>query len=70
MIEKLNNVLSSEHKLAMKLNEVIDVVNDRASIEERLFGNHPELAQAAKKAATTGSHADLQEYLKLRRRFL
>ena len=46
-----------------KLNEVIDAVNQIAE-------KSPELAEAAKKAAITGSHADLVAYLKLRRKYL
>ena len=53
-----------------KLNEVIDVVNGRASLEEKVFGNYPDVIKAAKKAATTGSKDDLQAYLKLRRKYL
>ena len=41
-----------------------------ASAKERTPDTYTILAKAAKKAATTGSRADLQEYLKLRRNYL
>ena len=41
-----------------------------ASAKERTPDMYTILAKAAKKAATTGSRADLQEYLKLRRNYL
>jgi uncharacterized protein YhaN len=41
-----------------------------ASAKERTTDTYTILARAAKKAATTGSRADLQEYLKLRRNYL
>jgi hypothetical protein len=72
MIEKLLLDHDTEEQLIAlteKLNEVIEVVNDRASFEEKVFG-HPEVAKAARKAATTGNRADLHEYLRLRKKFL
>ena len=41
-----------------------------AGAKERLEGGQAVLERAAKKAATTGSRTDLQEYLKLRRNFV
>lgn len=41
-----------------------------AGAKERLEGSQTVLERAAKKAATTGSRTDLQEYLKLRRNFI
>jgi hypothetical protein len=41
-----------------------------AGAKERMEGNGTVLERAAKKAATTGSRTDLQEYLKLRRNFV
>ncbi len=41
-----------------------------AGARERLTSNEAILERAAKKAATTGSRADLHEYLRLRRNFL
>jgi hypothetical protein len=41
-----------------------------AGAKERLEGGRTVLERAAKKAATTGSRTDLQEYLKLRRNFV
>jgi hypothetical protein len=41
-----------------------------AGARERLTSNETILERAAKKAATTGSRADLHEYLRLRRNFL
>ncbi|HUS72875.1 MAG TPA: hypothetical protein VMY06_07385 [Sedimentisphaerales bacterium] len=41
-----------------------------AGAKERADGNQTVLERAAKKAATTGSRTDLQEYLKLRRNFV
>ena len=41
-----------------------------ASAKERMQSSQTVLERAAKKAATTGNRADLQEYLKLRRNFL
>jgi len=41
-----------------------------ASAKERTPDTYTILAKAARKAATTGSRADLQEYLKLRRNYL
>ena len=38
--------------------------------KDRVQNNQTVLAKSAKKAATTGSRADLQEYLKLRRNFV
>ncbi len=55
--------------IVAKLNEVIDVVNATATlIHHHEVGD--ELALAAKKAAVTGSHADLKAYLALRRKYL
>ena len=41
-----------------------------AGAKERITNNQTILEKAAKKAATTGNRADLQEYLKLRRNYL
>ena len=41
-----------------------------AGARDRVANNQTVLERAAKKAATTGNRADLQEYLKLRRNFL
>jgi len=41
-----------------------------AGARERTTNNQTILERAAKKAATTGNRADLQEYLKLRRNFI
>jgi len=41
-----------------------------AGARERMSGNQAVIERAAKKAATTGSRTDLQEYLKLRRSYL
>jgi hypothetical protein len=41
-----------------------------AGARERGESNQTVLERAAKKAATTGSRTDLQEYLKLRRNFV
>ncbi|MFB0524307.1 MAG: hypothetical protein ACETVZ_02120 [Phycisphaerae bacterium] len=41
-----------------------------AGAKERMTNNQTSLERAAKKAATTGNRADLQEYLKLRRNFV
>jgi hypothetical protein len=41
-----------------------------AGARERITGNQTIIEKAAQKAATTGSRADLQEYLKLRRNYL
>jgi hypothetical protein len=41
-----------------------------AGSRDRLTGNETILERAAKRAATTGSRADLHEYLRLRRNFL
>ena len=41
-----------------------------AGAKERTEGGQVVLERAAKRAATTGSRADLQEYLKLRRNFI
>ena len=41
-----------------------------AGARERMPGNQTIIEKAAKKAATTGTRADLQEYLKLRRNYL
>jgi len=41
-----------------------------AGVRERISGNQTMIEKAAKKAATTGSRTDLQEYLKLRRNYL
>lgn len=72
MIERLDYrptlISCNEQIIIEKLNEVIDVVNSRASFMDKVFGGeNTELAKAAKKAATTGNHKDLQEYLRLQR---
>lgn len=70
MIEKLtydSDIKEAVIDLTEKLNEVIDAVNSRAILEET---DHPEVAEAAKKAAQTGSHADLKTWLDLRRKYL
>jgi len=41
-----------------------------SGVRERVHNKHAALERAAKKAATTGNRADLQEYLKLRRSFM
>ena len=41
-----------------------------AGAKERIEGSQTVLEKAAKRAATTGSRIDLQEYLKLRRNFV
>jgi hypothetical protein len=41
-----------------------------ARAKERIEGSQTVLERAAKRASTTGSRTDLQEYLKLRRNFV
>ena len=41
-----------------------------SGVRDRVHNKHAALERAAKKAATTGNRADLQEYLKLRRSFM
>ena len=71
MIERLDYrptlISCNEQIIIEKLNEVIDVVNSRASLEET---DHPEVAEACKKAVQTGSHADFKAWLELRRKYL
>ncbi len=45
-------------------------VRKTASAKDRLQNSRSVIERAAKKAATTGNRADLQEYLKLRRNYL
>jgi predicted nucleic acid-binding Zn-ribbon protein len=45
-------------------------IKKTAGVKERVQNSHTVLERAAKKAATTGSRTDLQEYLKLRRNYL
>ena len=67
MIDRIDmdNILT-DYTLALKLNEVIDALNSRAVLEET---GHPEVAEAAKKAVRTGTHADLKIWLDLRRKY-
>ena len=70
MIEKLDledNISEMQINIWQKLNEVIEVINDRAILDET---DHPEVAEACRKAVRTGLHADLKEWLKLRRQYL
>ena len=68
MIEKIDvNEVFTYLTLARKLNEVIDLLNERTKAAEFIEGQS-DICKAAKKAAISGSYADLQEYLKLRRR--
>lgn len=46
------------------------VAKKTAGARERISTNQKIIEEAAKKAATTGSRTDLQEYLKLRRNYL
>ena len=46
------------------------VAKKTARAKERIEGSQTVLERAAKRAATTGSRTDLQEYLKLRRNFV
>jgi len=41
-----------------------------SGVRDRVHNKHAALERAAKKAATTGNRADLQEYLKVRRSFM
>jgi len=68
MIEKLG--LPNMNELTEKLNEIINVVNGLKGRIVDIDDHCDELLKAAKKAATTGSHSDLQAYLALRRKFL
>jgi hypothetical protein len=45
-------------------------VKKTSGVKERITSNQTAVERAAKKAATTGNRADLQEYLKLRRNYL
>ncbi|MCJ7729697.1 MAG: hypothetical protein MUO27_07470 [Sedimentisphaerales bacterium] len=45
-------------------------IKKTAGVRERIQSSHAILEKAAKKAASTGSRRDLQEYLKLRRNYL
>lgn len=69
MIERLNlhDREFDIYMIAEKLNEVIDVVNRRAILDET---DHPKVAEFCRKAVRTGSHADLKAYLDMRRKYL
>lgn len=51
-------------------NRIATAAQKTAAAKERLPNSQTVLERAAKKAATTGNRADLQEYLKLRRNYL
>ena len=65
-IEQLKN----EKQYLFASNSGAVTTKKTASAKERIPDTHTILARAAKKAATTGNRADLQEYLKLRRNYL
>lgn len=48
----------------------VQTAKKTAGARERIHNAQTALDKAARKAATTGSRADLQEYLKLRRNYL
>ena len=56
--------------LFTKERAVVRTAQKTAGAKERTTGGQTILEKAAKKAATTGNRADLQEYLKLRRNFV
>ena len=66
VIEQLKN----EKQYLFAANSGAVTTQKTASAKERTPDTYTILAKAAKKAATTGSRADLQEYLKLRRNFV
>jgi hypothetical protein len=66
VIEQLKN----EKQYLFAINNGAVTSQKTASAKERTPDTYTILAKAAKKAATTGSRADLQEYLKLRRNYL
>lgn len=70
MIEKLtldSDIQEAVIDIVKKLNEVIDLVNNRTILEKT---DHPEVAEAAQKAVRTGSHADLKAWLDMRKKYL
>jgi uncharacterized protein YhaN len=66
VIEQLKN----EKQYLFAGNGGVVTTQKTASAKERTPDTYTILAKAAKKAATTGNRADLQEYLKLRRNYL
>jgi len=66
VIEQLKN----EKKYLFDVSSPTVPAKKTAGARERISGNQRIIEKAAKKAATTGSRTDLQEYLKLRRDYL
>ena len=50
--------------------EAVAVASKTAGVKERKPGGQSVLERAAKRAATSGSRADVQEYLRVRRQFV
>jgi len=72
MIEKLKldpDVEEMQINIWQKLNEVIDATNSITTLAVLHHEGLAEVEKASKKAATTGSRADLREYLKLRKKY-
>ncbi len=68
MIEKLTDKDFSKNTMAEKVNEIIEVLNNREKVVD-FEECHDFVINAASKAAKSGSHKDLQEYLKMRRMY-
>lgn len=62
--------LKKEKQYLFGENSGIATAKKTASVKDRIQNSQTILERAAKKAATTGNRADLQEYLKLRRNYL
>ena len=62
--------LRKEKQYLFAITGVTAAAKKTARAKERIEGSQTILERAAKRAATTGSRTDLQEYLKLRRNFV
>ncbi|MBW8038517.1 MAG: hypothetical protein FVQ85_00795 [Planctomycetes bacterium] len=62
--------LKKEKQYLFAVTSGVVTAKKTAGVRERAEGSQTFLERAARKAATTGSRTDLQEYLKLRRNFV
>ncbi len=62
--------LKKEKQYLFAVTSGVVTAKKTAGVRERVEGSQTFLERAARKAATTGSRTDLQEYLKLRRNFI
>ena len=69
-VDSVIEQLRKEKDYLFARQEIVAAVTKTAGVKEKMPGGRSVLERSARKAATSGNRADVQEYLRVRRQFI